>query len=113
MILHDALRIDPDEADDAYVALAPGHRAIGMVASVRRASSFSSRARESRRSRRGGRGGVRGRAPTAAPGSRGRAPERRADVVARSRGVTAAPPMPSASSSARPRPRTGGPRRSR
>ncbi|MDA0165855.1 urease accessory protein UreD [Solirubrobacter ginsenosidimutans] len=31
VILHDALRIDPGE-DDAYVALAPGHRAIGMVA---------------------------------------------------------------------------------
>ena len=31
VILHDALRIEPGE-DDAYVALAPGHRAIGMVA---------------------------------------------------------------------------------
>jgi urease accessory protein len=30
VILHDALRIDPDD-DDAYVALAPGHRAVGMV----------------------------------------------------------------------------------
>ncbi|HEY6891139.1 MAG TPA: urease accessory protein UreD [Solirubrobacter sp.] len=30
-ILHDALRIEPDEDDD-HVALAPGHRAIGTVA---------------------------------------------------------------------------------
>ena len=28
VILHDALRIEPG-ADDAYVALAPGHRAVG------------------------------------------------------------------------------------
>lgn len=32
-ILHDALRIDP-ASDDAYVALAPGHRAIGMVVTL-------------------------------------------------------------------------------
>ena len=31
VILHDALLIEPDE-DDAYVALAPGHRAVGMAA---------------------------------------------------------------------------------
>ena len=32
-ILHDALRVDPDTwAEDAYVALAPGHRAIGTYA---------------------------------------------------------------------------------
>ena len=30
MILHDALRIEPG-ADDAYVALAPGHRAVGTL----------------------------------------------------------------------------------
>jgi urease accessory protein len=30
VILHDALRIDP-ESDDTFVALAPGHRAVGMV----------------------------------------------------------------------------------
>lgn len=30
-LLHETLRIDPD-ADDAYVALAPGHRVIGTVA---------------------------------------------------------------------------------
>jgi urease accessory protein len=30
VIVHDALRIDPGH-DDAYVALAPGHRAVGMV----------------------------------------------------------------------------------
>jgi len=33
VILHDALRIEPSE-DDAYVALAPGHRAVGMVAAL-------------------------------------------------------------------------------
>ena len=32
VILHDALRVDPATwAQDAYVALAPGHRAIGTV----------------------------------------------------------------------------------
>jgi urease accessory protein len=31
VILHDALRIEPGE-DDTYVALAPGHRCVGMVA---------------------------------------------------------------------------------
>ena len=32
-ILHDALRVDPDTwTEDAYVALAPGHRAIGTYA---------------------------------------------------------------------------------
>ena len=30
VILHDTLRIDP-ENNDAFVALAPGHRAVGMV----------------------------------------------------------------------------------
>jgi len=30
VILHDALRIEPGE-DDAYVALAPGHRALGTI----------------------------------------------------------------------------------
>jgi hypothetical protein len=34
VILHDALRIDPAH-DDAYVALAPGHRAAGTVAWLR------------------------------------------------------------------------------
>ena len=34
-ILHDALRVDPDTwAEDAYVALAPGHRAIGTYAKL-------------------------------------------------------------------------------
>ena len=34
-ILHDALRVDPDTwAEDAYVALAPGHRAIGTYAQL-------------------------------------------------------------------------------
>ena len=33
VILHDALRIDPAH-DDAYVALAPGHRAVGMVCAL-------------------------------------------------------------------------------
>jgi urease accessory protein len=33
VILHDALWIEPGE-DDAYVALAPGHRAVGMVAEL-------------------------------------------------------------------------------
>jgi urease accessory protein len=33
VILHDALRVDPETwSADAYVALAPGHRAIGTVA---------------------------------------------------------------------------------
>ena len=33
VILHDALRVDPATwDDDAYVALAPGHRAVGIVA---------------------------------------------------------------------------------
>ena len=34
VILHDALRIEPG-ADDAYVALAPGHRAVGTFVGVR------------------------------------------------------------------------------
>jgi urease accessory protein len=35
VILHDALRVDPATwADDAYVALAPRHRAVGMVCRV-------------------------------------------------------------------------------
>ena len=34
-ILHDALRVDPETwAEDAYVALAPGHRAIGTYAEL-------------------------------------------------------------------------------
>ncbi|MDA0173533.1 urease accessory protein UreD [Solirubrobacter taibaiensis] len=34
-ILHDALRVDPDTwAEDVYVALAPGHRAIGTYAKL-------------------------------------------------------------------------------
>ena len=32
-VLHDALRVEPETwAEDAYVALAPGHRAIGTYA---------------------------------------------------------------------------------
>jgi urease accessory protein len=38
VILHDALRIEPGE-DDAWVALAPGHRAVGMVATLGGAES--------------------------------------------------------------------------
>ena len=34
VILHDALRIEPG-ADDAYVALAPGHRAVGTLVATR------------------------------------------------------------------------------
>jgi urease accessory protein len=34
VILHDALRIEPG-ADDAYVALAPGHRAVGTLVSTK------------------------------------------------------------------------------
>ncbi len=33
MILHDALRIEPGSTDD-FVALAPGHRAVGTVCAL-------------------------------------------------------------------------------
>ncbi|MGH2919872.1 MAG: urease accessory protein UreD [Solirubrobacteraceae bacterium] len=31
VVLHDALRLDPAQADDAHVALAPGHRVAGTL----------------------------------------------------------------------------------
>jgi hypothetical protein len=35
VILHDALRVDPETwAQDGYVALAPGHRAVGTVCAL-------------------------------------------------------------------------------
>jgi urease accessory protein len=48
VILHDALRVEPATwAEDAYVALAPGHRAIGTVAVLgARGAARAARARE-------------------------------------------------------------------
>ena len=56
VLLHDALRIEP-AAEDAYVALAPGHRAVGTVVAVARqrrraVARRARRARPARRSRR-------------------------------------------------------------
>ena len=48
VILHDALRIEPG-ADDAYVALAPGHRAVGTLVSTAATRELAARGARGRR----------------------------------------------------------------
>ena len=53
VILHDALRIEPAN-DDAYVALAPGHRAVGTLAGLGVGAGESLEASRGRRRLAGG-----------------------------------------------------------